>query len=86
MVEDYNHFMSGVDIFDQRKASLAFNHRNKKWYMPVYHNLKDIALNNSRVIYETSQGKKIASTTYRKKLVEQMLGRCEVEPTAKPGR
>ena len=84
MVEDYNHYMSGVDTFDQRKASFAFNHRNKKWYMPVYHNLKDISLNNSRILYET-QWKKIASPACRKKLVEQMLGRCEMEQTAKPG-
>ena len=52
VVKQYNSYMGGVDIMDQKKATYQFNHRSKyKYYLRVVHDLIDIAINNAHIIF-----------------------------------
>ena len=87
MVSDYNENMSGVDLFDQQKAAYPWKHRNRKWYMVLYHQLRDIAVHNARILYNMDHpNKKLGGLEFRQKLVEEILSDCTPKPAVRPGR
>ena len=47
----YNEYMGGVDIFDQKCANYNYPHRVKKWYMALFHFMKEAALVNAYILY-----------------------------------
>ena len=52
VVKQYNEYMGGVDIMDQKKVTYQFDHRsNTKYYLRVVSDLVDIAVNNTFVIF-----------------------------------
>ena len=52
VVKQYNEYMGGVDIMDQKKVTYQFDHRsNIKYYLRVVSDLIDIAVNNAFVIF-----------------------------------
>lgn len=77
VVKQYNEFMGGVDIMDQKKVTYQYDHRAKtKYYLRVVFDLIDIAVNNSAVVYEKfcvahPETKKLDLKTYRR-----VVARC----------
>ena len=52
VVRQYNSNMGGVDLIDQKKVTYQFDHRSKsKYYFRIVHDFRDIANNNSYVVY-----------------------------------
>mgnify|MGYP001557281475 CR=1 FL=1 len=88
MVEEYNQRMSGVDLFDQKSAAYPFKHRTNKWYMVLYHCLKDIAINNSKVLFDSDHGdqKKMSAKEYRQQIIDGLLAEYTPPPPARQGR
>jgi hypothetical protein len=77
MVEDYNQHMSGVDIMDQRLGTYAYPHKCYKWYMAVYHRVREVAASNGYVIYRTvaqREGDKVMTPKeFRKQVIAGLL-------------
>ena len=86
MVSEYNSFMGGVDLYDQRKATYQFSHRNRKWYRVLFQNLLQICMNNSRHLYDIDGNRKLSAQQFRESLVTQLLERETPERVLKPGR
>ncbi|XP_005099146.1 piggyBac transposable element-derived protein 4-like [Aplysia californica] len=42
LAESYNSYMGGVDHFDQLHRNYHYPHRSYKWYMALYHYVKDM--------------------------------------------
>ena len=52
VVKQYNSYMGGDDIMDKKKATYQFNQRSKyKYYLGIVHDLIDIAINNTHIIF-----------------------------------
>ena len=51
MAEVYNHNMGGVDLLDQKMEPYCYNHKVMKWYMTLYHRVKEVALVNGHILY-----------------------------------
>ena len=50
-IEDYNHFMGGVDRGDQLRGYYRCPTKFHKFYMYIYFFLKDICITNSYILY-----------------------------------
>jgi hypothetical protein len=48
---EYNTYMSGVDLMDQRLGTYDWSHKSSKWYMTLYHRLLEMALVNGYIIH-----------------------------------
>ena len=80
-VDDYNKYMHGVDIHDQKLASFTIMRRHLKWYRKLFLYLLDMCILNASIIFhEYVQGKNSKNkfkarqlTQFRFDLVEQML-------------
>ena len=44
LAEDYNQFMGGVDLTDQLLGTCAYPYKVTKWYLAVYHRIREVAL------------------------------------------
>ena len=81
VVKQYNEYMGGVDIMDQKKVTYQFDHRsNIKYYLRVVSDLIDIAVNNAFVIFsklaETNSIniEHVDSKTFRRIVSRQLIG------------
>jgi hypothetical protein len=76
---DYNKYMHGVDLHDQKLASFTIMRRHLKWYRKLFLYLLDMCILNSSIIFheyvqsKNSQFKTRQLTEFRFDLVEQML-------------
>ena len=71
-IADYNRFLRGVDIFDQKSSYYSIQLRSKRWYIKIFYHFLDIAIINSHILYQE---------TYRKagkKSLDQLEFRMEV--------
>jgi len=81
MVDDYNHFMNGVDIADQLRAKFTTEQRTHRTWLPLFYFCLDTAIVNAYILYmahwnpSVAVKKKIRSTyrTFRKNLVNSLL-------------
>ena len=93
MAEQYNHNVAGVDRMDQLLGTYAYPHKSQKWYHPIYHRVREVALVNGYIIYKQDKQRRneqiLPLDTFREKVVDgllanwtmqQMKGRPSVEP------
>ncbi|XP_035827692.1 piggyBac transposable element-derived protein 4-like [Aplysia californica] len=57
IAETYNAYMGGVNHFDQLHKNYSYPHRSYKWYLALYHYVKDACLVNAHILYKRSGGK-----------------------------
>ncbi|XP_064619519.1 piggyBac transposable element-derived protein 4-like [Lineus longissimus] len=53
VISKCNAYIGGVDTFDQLLQSYEYQHKSQKWYMPLYHRVREIALVNGFILYKT---------------------------------
>jgi hypothetical protein len=89
MVDDYNHFMNGVDITDQLREKFTTQIQSSRTWMPMFYYLLDTAICNAYVLsehHQKSQGFKYIRGThraFREALIEGLLTQYKVQPTRK---
>lgn len=50
-ISQYNKFMGGVDLFDQKAENYGILLRSHRWYVKIFFHLLEISLINSYIIY-----------------------------------
>lgn len=84
MGDDYNSNMGGVDLLDQKLGTYAFPHKSQKWYMPLYHRVREVALVNGYIVYSESQDRPVPPRKFREAVISGLLG--EYYPSHIPTR
>jgi hypothetical protein len=76
VIQEYNNFMGGVDIMDQKKCSYGIDRGSKiKYYLRPFHDLLDIAVNNAYVVYQKlNPSSKLKSITFRRNIALSLIG------------
>jgi hypothetical protein len=77
---DYNHFMGGVDIHDQKRAHLSSHLRTRRNWLCLFFWLLDVLIINAHILYLVAQkeagtpSKQLMShREFRMRLVEELL-------------
>lgn len=91
MVDDYNHFMNGVDIADHLRAMFTTEQQTSRTWMPLFYYLLDTAICNAYILskhYRKSKlsynpKKRIRGThrAFREALIDDLLLQYKVGPT-----
>ena len=76
-IDDYNHFMNGIDRHDQLTVYYGFSHRHKKWWKRCCFHLIEVAIVNTYILYviQTKQDrlKTLTHQRFRIQLAQQLL-------------
>ena len=51
MIDEYNHYMGGVDKLDQLISTYSFTKKSKKWWKKVFFRLLEISVINACILY-----------------------------------
>ena len=51
-IDQYNQYMAGVDIFDQKAVYYGIQLRSHRWYVKIFFHLLEISMINSYIIYQ----------------------------------
>jgi hypothetical protein len=51
-IREYNKYMGGVDQMDQLLQYYEYPHWSHKWYVPLYHRVREVALVNGYILYK----------------------------------
>lgn len=74
---EYNHYMGGVDIFDQLLSYYELHRRSRKWVLKVFYHLLEIAFVNSYIIYskicQKNKVNQISRLDFRKGLIRNLV-------------
>lgn len=77
MGADYNIHMNGVDIFDQKLGTYGYPHKSSKWYMPVFHRVREVALVNGYILYKKAtlnkNEKPVSPRVFREMVIDGLL-------------
>jgi hypothetical protein len=81
MIDDYNHFMGGVDIADQLRAHFSTQLRGVKTWRPLFYWLLDTTIVNAYLLFEHQRKAKLVGKdkarslhrTFREALVSTLL-------------
>ena len=90
VVKQYNTYMGGIDLMDQKKVTYQFKHRSKfKYYLRVVFDMFDIAIVNSHIIYSklassTDDTQAIDSKTFRRIVARSLIGNFNCRKRAIP--
>ncbi|XP_029912593.1 piggyBac transposable element-derived protein 4-like [Myripristis murdjan] len=74
-VEDYNRYMGGVDRADQLCSYYSFSHCSMKWYIHLYHHVREVALVNAHILFKEATGISMATPDFRSQVVAGLLCR-----------
>ncbi|XP_041978560.1 piggyBac transposable element-derived protein 4-like [Aricia agestis] len=80
VVHEYNQFMGGVDLKDQKLSMYSLERkRGLKWYVKVFRRLINISVLNSYILYCSNIGKnkKMTHRQFRYKLAEELCAQLE---------
>jgi hypothetical protein len=90
MVDDYNHFMNGVDIANQLRAKFSTEQRTSRTWVPLFYYLLDTAICNayllsehhrkSRPSYNPKKGNRGTHQAFCKSLIDGLLTQYKIEP------
>jgi hypothetical protein len=91
MVDDYNHFMNGVDIADQLRAKFTTEQQTHRTWLPLFYFCLDTTIVNAYLLSmahwnpTVATKKKIHSThrAFREKLVNALLTQYTSAPPAR---
>ena len=79
IIDDYNHYMGGVDIADQRRGYYNTQIMTRQNWMPLFYWLLDTAIINSHLAYKAA-GSKMEHSTFRLELAWSLIKlACERE-------
>jgi len=53
-IKEYNTYMKGVDLFDQKASNYNLNLKSYRWYLKIFFHFIEIAMVNSFVLYSKS--------------------------------
>ncbi|XP_050551667.1 piggyBac transposable element-derived protein 4-like [Spodoptera frugiperda] len=91
IVHKYNKNMGGVDLMDQKKVTYEVDRKSKiKYYLRLFFDLLDIAMNNSYIVYEKLhaqhriEGHLLSSLEYRQVVARAMIGNFSIRKHALP--
>ena len=63
MIQAYNKYMGGVDLMDQKKEYYGRNRKStSKFYLRLFFDMFDVAINNSCIIYNQMMKDKVTET------------------------
>ena len=65
LIDDYNHWMGGVDLADQRIAYYQPDLRCRRNWIPIFIQMMSIIRNNAYHVYKDAMEKKGVSTTHK---------------------
>ena len=83
LAEDYNQFMGGVDLTDQLLGTYAYPHKVSKWYLAVYHRIREVALTNGYIIYKKVTPEPwMSPRAFREQIIDGLLE--DFLPSTKP--
>ena len=51
MIDQYNHYMGGVDKCDQYKSNYDIERKSRKWWKKVFLRMFELAVINSYIVY-----------------------------------
>ena len=78
MLNEYNQYMKGVDLFDQRITYFSYLHNFQKWWKYIFIYLLEMAIFNSYVVYKEIQSVKgvnhLEYKDYRLEIVQLLTG------------
>lgn len=79
MVNEYNKYMGGVNLMDQKKVTYEVDRRSKiKYYLRLFFDLLDISVNNACIVYnqllKNENIKPATSLEYRQMLARGLIG------------
>jgi hypothetical protein len=87
VVEEYNSFMGGVDMKDQKLSMyLLERKRGLKWYMKVFKRLLNITILNSYIIYcsNIGQQRKMTHRQFRYQLAQELAQQFGTDVRTRP--
>ena len=84
---NYNQFMGGVDLFDQKCTSYHYGHKCRKWYHAIYHFIREQALFNSFIIFKaTNPSSVMTSKQFRQNIADNLCASIPRNAHANKGR
>lgn len=89
MAEDYNAHMNGVDVLDQKLGTYMFPHKCAKWYMTIFHRVREVALVNGYILYQRSRPaneKPLPPRIFREQVIDGLLEGWNISDQTKRGR
>lgn len=72
---DYNKFMGGVDLSDQKICQYDFDRRSTKWWKKVFYKLLMTAVVNAHILFLETKHKKIPLLQYIVPLAESLIAK-----------
>jgi hypothetical protein len=86
IIDDYNHFMGGVDIADQYRSSYIIQFPVQRIWVPLFFWLLDTSIINSYLIYKIRYGKKANHKNFRLSIVLDLIKEAIKNQSAKETR
>ena len=79
-VPDYQKFMGGVDLVDQRISSFHVGYKTNKWTRRMFFQIIDMCANNSFIIYKQilKLGRKYGFGDFREKVFQALTAECKI--------
>ena len=74
LIHEYNRYMQGVDLLDQRMSYYPYPHKSLKWWKYLFVFYLEVAINNSYLLYCKQHSKK-TFVEYRLELVKSLTYR-----------
>lgn len=59
VIDDYNHYMNGVDLADQRRASYTTHQRARRNWLAFLYFFLDISITNAHILFNMSRNQKL---------------------------
>lgn len=75
-INDYNKYMNGVDLADQRISSYSPNFRCRRTWMPLFLQCLNIVRNNSYILYKENGNENIMQKNFIYQLCESLSSRA----------
>lgn len=72
MINEYNYYMKGVDLFDQMMGYYKYPHKTLKWWKTCFFYFLEVALHNSRVIYNKNKTTQMEYLEFRIQVAESL--------------
>lgn len=82
-IADYNRFMGGVDLSDQKICLYDFDRRSTKWWKKVFYKLLMTAVVNAHILFQEVKHRKMPLLQYIVPLAESMIAHGKENATVK---
>ena len=75
---EYNKYMGGVDLLDQRTKTYLFPHRSLKWYMCVFDMLVSVAVVNAHILHKQTAEKPMPLDSLIYSILHSLINFCPI--------